>query len=389
MKYSTPLPAKAFSPLKVTLLVMVCCILLGSGYVFYASQRTKQRIASQLMPAEQLTSLDSLLAEKPTAVPTPQASDREADVVPDEAIAVAAGTMATDDSAGVVVFVNRFPGGEYGRLAVAKALEPDKRALVDLRCARVHMANGVGICLQTPAESGDSDALILLFDEQFQETRRYYLLGVPSRARVSPDGRWAAYTNFVTGHSYTGGVGSFSTDTRIVDMQRDYRVSLEDFQAYRDGALFQYIDFNYWGVTFANDGNRFYATLGTQGKTYIVEGDINAQRVRVITEDAECPSLSPDNRTLVFKERSGGLLGQPHFQLVRYDLATGERTPLAETRSVDDQVAWLDADTIIYSLPGDTPTTPPTTELWTVNITPQSIPQRYLSHAESPAVLPP
>ena len=37
-------------------------------------------------------------------------------------------------------------------------------------------------------------------------------------------------------------------------------------------------DFNFWGVTFARDGNRFYATLGTGGKTYLVEGDVAARQ---------------------------------------------------------------------------------------------------------------
>ena len=41
-------------------------------------------------------------------------------------------------------------------------------------------------------------------------------------------------------------------------MERDWRVALEeDFRAFRDGEQFQNLDFNYWGVTFAADSNRF------------------------------------------------------------------------------------------------------------------------------------
>ena len=35
------------------------------------------------------------------------------------------------------------------------------------------------------------------------------------------------------------------------------------------------------------------------------------------------------------------------------DLASGVETPLPETRSVDDQIAWLDDDHLIYGVPHD------------------------------------
>lgn len=387
--------------LKVIVVIIVLCAVLGAGYVLYASQRVKQVVGEQTIPAEELTTLDEVLTSRqrspdeddaPVAEPLANstanmlAGEMESPATPDNGAASTSGTQAN-----LLVFVNRFAGVDYSRLAVANALQPDKRALVDLRCARMYIASGRGICLQGTGESDRSEGVILLFDEQFRETRRYFLMGIPSRARVSPDGSKAAYTIFVTGHSYTGGVGTFSTDTRIVDMERDHRVSLEDFIAYRNGERFQHIDFNYWGVTFADDANRFYATLGTQGKTYIVEGNVQTQRIEVIAEGGECPSLSPDNRSLVFKERIGGVLSATHWQLVHYDLATGQRTPLDETRSVDDQVEWLDNDTIIYSMPAGGSmagsTVQPITELWKLDITSGAEPQLYLANAESPAVI--
>ena len=45
------------------------------------------------------------------------------------------------------------------------------------------------------------------------------LPGVPSRTRVSPDGRYGAVTSFVTGHSYAD-VGQFSTAATIIDLER-------------------------------------------------------------------------------------------------------------------------------------------------------------------------
>ena len=41
--------------------------------------------------------------------------------------------------------------------------------------------------------------------------------GMPSRARVSPDGRYGAVTLFVTGHAYADR-GTFSTQTTLIDM---------------------------------------------------------------------------------------------------------------------------------------------------------------------------
>ena len=61
-------------------------------------------------------------------------------------------------------------------------------------------------------------------------------------------------------------------------------------------------------------------------------------------DGVECPSLSPDERRLVYKMR----LPDSTWQLWVYDLGTGERTQLAEPGNVDDQGAWLDAETVAY-----------------------------------------
>ena len=39
------------------------------------------------------------------------------------------------------------------------------------------------------------------------------------------------------------------------------------------------------------------------------------------------------------------------WHIAVYDLASGEETVLADTRSVDDQVEWLDNSTVLYALP--------------------------------------
>ena len=62
------------------------------------------------------------------------------------------------------------------------------------------------------------------------------LTGLPSRARVSPNGRFGAMTTFVTGDSYTS-PGAFSTRTTLIDMRHAARTiaDLEQFTVTKDG----------------------------------------------------------------------------------------------------------------------------------------------------------
>src|SRR5206468_275555 len=106
--------------------------------------------------------------------------------------------------------------------------------------------------------------------------------------------------------------------------------------------------FNFWGVTFAKDSNRFYATLGTGNNRFLVEGDTAARHLRVIHDGVECPSLSPDGTRIVYKKRVG--TDDPAFwRLTVLDLATMKETPLAETQSVDDQAEWLNDRVVLYT----------------------------------------
>ena len=60
------------------------------------------------------------------------------------------------------------------------------------------------------------------------------------------------------------------------------------------------------------------------------------------------------------------------------DLGSGRSTPLAETRSIDDQVEWLDEGRILYGYQGD---------LWVVPADGRGRPSLYLHNALSPAVV--
>ena len=141
-----------------------------------------------------------------------------------------------------------------------------------LACQRVYMAAGAGLCLALAPSGVEYRARI--FDRRYHVRHELTLSGLPSRARVSPGGRWGAVTTFTTGDSYTT-PGQFSTRTWIIDMRSGRRTAdLERFEAVKDGKRFDSPDFNYWGVTFARDEDTFYATLSTGGQRYLVKGSL-------------------------------------------------------------------------------------------------------------------
>ena len=102
--------------------------------------------------------------------------------------------------------------------------------------------------------------------------------------------------------------GDFSTKAVIIDMARGQgdRGPGEGLHGHARRKVISEVDFNFWGVTFARDSNRFYATLRTGDKTFLLEGDVAARRARVIRENAECPSISPDNTRVAYKKLIDG-----------------------------------------------------------------------------------
>ncbi len=268
-----------------------------------------------------------------------------------------------------------------GFLGVASMVEPEtERYETKLRCERVHFARGVGVCL-TGERRAITTFYASIFGPDFRVRHTVQLAGTPSRARMSPDGRRAAVTVFVSGDSYNS--GGFSTRTTLIEVETGHVISdLEAFAVTKDGSRFKSIDFNYWGVTFARDGNRFFATLRSGGKNYLVEGDVDARTARVLREGVECPTLSPDNTRIVFKSR----VSPSSWRLHLLDLATLRDTPLGETRSVDDQPEWLDDQTIAYGLPSE-PIAAAGGDIWTLAVNGQTPPKALARKAYSPALI--
>jgi hypothetical protein len=241
--------------------------------------------------------------------------------------------------------------GQAGYAGAVESSKPDgTRAVTDLACARVYMAAGNGICL---SDHGDilNPYKVVFFGPDFKQRASSPLPGVPSRARVSADGKYGSSTVFVTGDSYAP--GSFSTRTSIWEMATGaHLVDLEEFSVWQNGKQLQSPDHNFWGVTFdPANGGHFFATLGTQGHTYLVSGDLAAKKATVLRDGVECPSLSPDGTRIAFKQRTGdGGADLPTWRPAVLDVSTLKDHPLAETRTVDDQIEWLDNSTVAYAV---------------------------------------
>jgi hypothetical protein len=251
--------------------------------------------------------------------------------------------------------------------------------VTELVCERAYLGGNRGVCLVEASQGAITNHSAEIFDESFTVRHRLPLTGLPSRTRVSTDGRRAGITVFEQGHSYAE--AGFSTRTTIIDtIAGRVFADLEQFTIWRDGKRFQAADFNFWGVTFAQDGNRFFATLSSGGIKYLIEGNVDAREGRVVRTGVECPSLSPDNTRIAYKhmtDRSGS------WQLRVYDLRTGAETALTmETRSVDDQVEWLDNDRVIYHITGSRGA-----DIWVLRTDGTESPQILREYAYSPALV--
>jgi hypothetical protein len=216
----------------------------------------------------------------------------------------------------------------------------------DLSCERVYFAVGRGICMGVAPSGVDYTAQV--FNSKMETLNTIPLSGLPSRARVSADGRYGAMTVFVTGDSYLESSTAFSTRTYVVDMASGKAIDqLEQFHVSKDGKPFEAVDFNFWGITFdPNDSDRFYATLATGDHHYLVEGSIKGREMKVLRDGVECPSLSPDGKQIAYKSRIGH---SNRWHLRVLDVATLKDHAVAEPRSIDDQAEWLDNNTLAYS----------------------------------------
>jgi dipeptidyl aminopeptidase/acylaminoacyl peptidase len=282
-----------------------------------------------------------------------------------------------------IVFRDTEPGTQYGHVAmVALSDTTGPRGVSGTTCDRVYSTTGQLLCVASVGGLTTTYSAKILSPTTFASSQTLPLAGIPSRARLSADGKLAATTTFVSGDSYAG--TSFSTRTQITRVGGSTLGTLEDFTLVHDGESITPVDRNFWGVTFASDDNLFYATAQWNGHTWLVRGQLDTKTMVTIQEDAECPSLSPDGTQVVYKQQ--GTLPRGQWRLVDYNVATHKITKLAEQNSVDDQVEWLDSTHVIYGLPRSG-TSSASSDVWSVPVDGTGKPTMIIPYAWSPAVV--
>ncbi len=331
----------------IALAVVVTAALVGS-FLFVEKARSRQEAAASAVPASAVTTdLASVLGQPH------------------------------------IIFRSTTPGQGYGRVAAVPISAPSgPRALTPAVCDRVYATASEALCLNSrPAMVTSYEATLLGPD--WRSVHELPLSGVPSRARLSRDGLLSATTTFVYGHSYTS-PGQFSTETLISRTNGSHTDNIESFALIVDGKRFNPKNRNFWGVTFGADDDHFFATAASGQKTWLVRGSLSAHTLTALREDAECPSISPDGTRVAFKTRNGLPVGQ--WRLAVYDLKTGKATLLSESRSVDDQVEWLNNTQVMYGLPREGQGVS-STDVWVDEADGTGNSKLFIPDAWSPAVI--
>lgn len=281
-----------------------------------------------------------------------------------------------------IVFRNTALGEGYGQVASVAMDDPaGPRQLSAMACDRVDASGEYLACLRTERGIPTTFSTTVL-DGQGRSAAQWPLAGIPSRTRITESGL-VATTAFVTGHSYAA--DSFSTETTIRSVAGEDYGNLEDFTIMVDGRQLSAVDRNVWGVTFASD-QVFYATVASGGATWLVEGNLAQRRMESVIENAECPSVSPDESTVAYKKRRDQA-GLAHWDIALLELATGKETVIPLPQGFDDQLEWLDEDTLLFGMPrqgsvGDS-------DVYSIEAVAQAVPQLFIEHAWSPSVVRP
>jgi hypothetical protein len=297
-------------------------------------------------------------------------------------VATAQADPAQTAQGATVLFRNTAAGEGYGQVATVPMDDPaGTRTLLPVPCDRVDATGTASLCL-TVDRGVLTTFTATLYDDAWQRQASWPLPGVPSRTRFSPDGRYVAFSAFITGESYAS--VDFSISTRIIRLEDGAAADLEEFAFTVNGDEVTNADRNFWGVSFTADDNVFYATAASAGRTWLVRGDVARRTLTAIRDNAECPSVSPDGARVAYKTRLAGADG---WAVAVLDLASGVETVLPEKRNVDDQVEWLDDETLLFGLP--VPDTPGDSSIWSIAADGRTPADLLIEHAWSPAVIRP
>ncbi|GAA0593383.1 hypothetical protein HPO96_06250 [Kribbella sandramycini] len=273
-------------------------------------------------------------------------------------------------------FRNLADGPDQGKLAAVPAADPGAaRRVGELSCDRFAAARGTAICLRLQPAALPPLTDILVLDRNLSVIHEETLPGTPSRARVAPNGRIVNWTLFVSGDSYAA--SGFSTRTGMYNLDTDELTkTVEQLPIFIDGKRYFASDVNFWGITFDAAAERFYVTMASKGKTYLIDVDFAAYQGKAIAQNVECPSLSPDGRRIAYKQK----IADGKWRLAVMELATGKISHPADDRLLDDQPVWKDDKTLIYPIR----TPDGKTGIWSVGLT--GPPKLLVDNATSPSL---
>jgi hypothetical protein len=115
----------------------------------------------------------------------------------------------------------------------------------------------------------------------------------------------------------------------------------------------------------------------------LTSGSLSTRQARILAENVECPSLSPDNTRIAFKQRTRD--SARVWQLRVLDLASMTVSPVpGETRSIDDQAEWLDDNHILYTAQEEGNIA---LDIWEASLDGSEAPHVFVRQALSPAVV--
>jgi hypothetical protein len=279
-----------------------------------------------------------------------------------------------------VVFRTLAPKNAHGRIAVhpLNATDKNERHVTPLSCARVHYSAGAGICIVEEPEGRVVRQIAYTFDAAFMRRHKLPLKGIPVRVRLSPDGRRAGITIYAEEETPDG--ERLATESIIVDVAAGSVIAdLREFALDISGQAPLTGPIDIASVTFHADSDRFFASLLSETRRYLVEGSVNSRALRIVRPGIANEALSADGKRLIAKRRVGE---RGYWQITIVDLDTWqERDLLQGPRSVDDQVDWLDDAHVLYHDVNDAGT-----GVWKLAIDGVTAPQLLLADAFSPSV---
>jgi hypothetical protein len=276
-----------------------------------------------------------------------------------------------------IVFQSVLRDAQYAQTAVVPLDAPaEMRVYTGLVCERVSFAAGHGICLAAKSDA-DTTYYARLFGSDFIPTAAIQLDGTPTYAAVSPDGTLAAASVLLAPVTEINRLPPSKTIV-INTSSATPAADLDTFDLLRDGQPVPHTTLDLWGMTFKADGDGFFASIRLSGNVFLIEGSLRDHSMTVREPGVSAPSLSAGGDQIAYARLISSV--GPTWRFHVLDLGSGADTELAETRSIDDQMTWIDKDRVAYGLSTDT---------WIVNADGTGTPAPFLFDGLSTSVVRP